>query len=301
MSSIIQYNAIVKITFLIPTLTNVSGLLYELKSLAKYPIIVIDNAPIKAKDFAAHNHPHCTYLPQSHNQGFARAINLGVTHVKTDWICILNDDIEFPDTLPFAKLIQVAEQNHWVAISPLLTKKTGEVENIGYRVLPMGRAEPIYDLRSTTNDQTLDGLTAACLVMKTTIFRDLGGFDGRFFAYLEDIDLFLRLKRAGHHFGVAKQIKVNHNHMTTSGGMNNFKSKMDLKNWFFVIAKNWTWHDLFINFPSIIIERLRNLSGFTKATWCSYGLRSLYIIPRDLLWILKELLIFPFKLETNRQ
>lgn len=278
-----------KITFLIPTLTNVSGLLYELKSLAKYPIIVIDNAPSKAKDFAARNHPDCIYLPQSRNQGFARAINLGVTHVKTDWICILNDDIEFPGALPFDQLIQIAQKNHWDAVSPLLTKRSGSVENIGYRVLPMGRAELVFE-----NKSHLDGLTAACLVMKTSVFRDLGEFDGRFFAYLEDVDLFLRLKRAGHHFGVAKQIKVIHNHMTTSGGMNNFKSVMDLKNWFFVIAKNWSWHDLLINLPGIFIERLRNLSGFFKSTWRSYGLRSLYILPRDLLWILKEILIFPF-------
>lgn len=86
--------------------------------------------------------------------------------------------------------------------------------------------------------------------------------------------------------------------MMTSGKMNNFKSMMDLKNWIFVIAKNWTTRDLITNFPGIIIERLRNLSGFFKSTWRSFGYRSIYIIPRDLLWVLKELLIFPFKVKV---
>lgn len=285
-----------KLTFLIPTLTNVSGLLSQLKVLTKFPLVIIDNAPTKAKALAAHHHPGCTYLPQTHNQGFARAINLALPHVQTDWICILNDDIEFSSALPFADLIQTAIKNNWDAISPLLTKRTGKVENIGYRVLPMGRTEPVLPITHHPSPIThqLDGLTAACLVIKTSVFRDLGGFDGRFFAYLEDVDLFLRLKRAGYHFGVAEQIKVTHNHMTTSSKMNNFKSVMDLKNWIFVIAKNWSWRNLFVNLPAIFVERLRNLSGFVKATWKSYGWRSFYVVPRDLAWIIKELMIFPF-------
>jgi len=281
------------LTIIIPTLTNAKGIIYELKTLSKYPVVVVDNAPTKEKNLACQHHKHCTYLPQSENQGFARAINLAFKHIQTKWICILNDDIEFiGSTLPFTQLIQVANKNNWDAISPVLVKKSGEIENVGYRVLPQGRVAPVFDISTR-----LDGLTAAYLVMKTESFRDLRGFDGRFFAYLEDVDLFLRLERAGYRFGVAGDIRVIHNHMTTSGKMNNFKSVMDLKNWILVIAKNWTWHDLITNLPAIFVERLRNLSGFIKSTWRSFGYRSLYIIPRDLLWITKELLIFPFSKE----
>lgn len=286
------------ITVIIPTLTNTKGIISELKVLSKYPVVVIDNAPSPQKKVACNQHPDCLYLPQKENQGFARAINLGFHHVATDWICILNDDIEFiNNVLPFTKLIEHAKTNDWSAISPLLTKRDGNLENIGYRVLPIGRAELVYE--SSPTNHNLDGLTAACLVMKSDIFRALGGFDGRFFAYLEDIDLFLRLKKAGYNFGVATNIKVIHNHMTTSGKMNNFKSKMDLKNWLFVIGKNWTWHDKIAYFPGIFIERLRNLSGFIKSTWRSFGWKSLYIIPRDLIWVLKELIIFPFKIKIQ--
>lgn len=282
------------ITIIIPTLTNTKGLNYLLKVLAKYPVVVVDNSPspIKARESKQDN-KHI-YLPQSTNQGFARAVNIGFTHAKTEWICILNDDIEFGDTLPFEELIKFATSNNWDAISPLLTKKSEEVENIGYRVLPLGRTELVFDTSSH-----LDGLTAACLVIKSEVFQKLGGFDGRFFAYLEDVDLFLRLKRVGYHFGVADHVKVIHNHMTTSSKMNNFKSVMDLKNWIFVIAKNWTWHDLLTNLPAILVERLRNLSGFFKSTWRSFGYRSLYIIPRDLLWITKELIIFPLTVNSS--
>lgn len=291
MKTIIQYNQVVKITLIIPTLSNTAGLLYELTALAKYPLIIVDNAPTIQKKQACDSHAHCTYLPQSKNQGFARAINLALPSVTTDWICILNDDIEFLGTLPFDSLIRLATKNHWAAISPLLTKRSGQVENIGYRVLPQGKVELIFP---PLGHRSLDGLTAACLVMQTAVFRDLTGFDGRFFAYLEDVDLFLRLKRAGYQFGVASRVKVIHNHMVTSGKMNNFKAKMDLKNWCFVIAKNWSLHDLLTYAPAIFIERLRNLSGFAKATWRSYSWKSLYIFPRDLAHVIWEIFKFPF-------
>jgi len=35
-------------------------------------------------------------------------------------------------------------------------------------------------------------LTAACLLVKTEVFKKLGGFDESFFVYLEDVDFFLR-------------------------------------------------------------------------------------------------------------
>lgn len=278
------------LTIIIPTLTNFTGLSYELRALSRYPLIVVDNAPTAEKRRACQKHPHCTYLPQTKNLGFARAINLAFNYVHTKWICILNDDIEFFSTPPFQSIIKISQEQGWDAISPLLQKKSGTVENLGYRVLPMGRTVAVFDASTP-----LDGLTAACLVIKSDVFRQLGGFDGRFFAYLEDVDLFLRLKRQGFHFGVTPAIKVIHNHMTTSGKMNNFKAVMDLKNWILVIAKNWSWHELLLNFPAILVERLRNFSGFIKATWKSYRYRSLYILPRDLLWILFSLISFPFR------
>lgn len=278
-----------KTTIVIPTLTNTAGLHYELKALSAYPIVVVDNAPTKDKQLSCQKHPQCIYLPQVKNLGFARAINLASNYVKTEWICILNDDIEFISTPPISALIELAKEQGWDAISPLLQKKSGEIENLGYRVLPVGRTEPVF-----SNSTPLHGLTAACLVIKTKVFRSLHGFDSRFFAYLEDVDLFLRLRHHGYKFGVASEIKVIHHHMTTSRKMDNFKSMMDLKNWIFVIVKNWSWHDLILNFPAILVERLRNFSGFIKSTWASYGYRSIFVLPRDLLWIIKELLIFPF-------
>jgi GT2 family glycosyltransferase len=39
--------------------------------------------------------------------------------------------------------------------------------------------------------------TAACILVRAAAFRDVGGFDERFFMYFEDVDLCIRLEKAG--------------------------------------------------------------------------------------------------------
>lgn len=284
------------LTVIIPTLSNDVGLYYLLKKLGNYHLIVIDNLPSNEKMNACSAHSNCRYMPQQKNQGFARAINLAFGFVQTDWICILNDDIEFIGAPPLSRLISVARKNQWSAISPILAKKNKEIENLGYQVLPTGKTKLIYpkDVGSSPNQTVLDGLTAASLLIESATFRAVGGFDNRFFAYLEDVDLFLRLKTKGFHFGVDTSSTVIHNHMTTSSKMNNFKARMDLRNWCYLILNNWGISLLIRHFLGIIIERLRNLSGYLKVTFQTYGFRALYIAPYELTLICFYIISFPF-------
>jgi len=278
-----------QITAIIPTLSNTAGLKKVVTWLSDhgYQTIVIDNQPSPQKQkFCQLN--KVIYLPQAKNMGFAAAINLGAKQANTPWMLILNDDIEFLEKDTLNKLIKVADHNKWVAISPVLQRPSGETENIGYQVLPHGKVQLNYDPQF----KNLDGITAASLLIKIDIFKKLHGFDERFFAYLEDVDLFLRLKKAGFTFGVAQEIKVIHNHLTTSSKMGNFKAKMDLRNWYFLIIKNWDKKTIFQNLAAILLERWRNLSGYLKATIKAYGWQSIYIIPKELAMILFNIFSF---------
>lgn len=279
------------LTVIIPTLSNTEGLLYLLDYLKNYPVIVVDNSPSKRKENTCRSLKNCLYLPQTTNQGFARAINLSAAHIKTPWMLILNDDIKFPRSDILEMLISVAKTKQWSAISPVLQSPKGKTENLGYRLLPVGKVELNYDQAC----HGLDGITAACLLINTSAFLKLSGFDERFFAYLEDVDLFLRLKYGGYKFGIATDIKVIHNHMSTSSKMGNFKAKHDLRNWMFLIIKHWGCRKVWHNLPSIIIERGRNFSGYLKSTVSAHGLSLLIIIPQDLFWVIISLILFPFR------
>lgn len=280
------------ITIIIPTLSNTKGLTYLVNFLKKHNLftIIVDNAPNPQKQKLSH-YDFITYLPQTRNLGFAKAINLASRYVAAPWMIILNDDIQFPDDQTFSKLLAIARSHKLTALSPLLRKPTGALENLGYFIAKKGRVVLNFDFQATN----LDGITAACLLIKTNVFRRLNGFDERFFAYLEDVDFFLRLKKQGYSFTFTSDIQVIHNHMTTSSKLGNFKQKMDLRNWIFLICQNWSIQDKIVYFPSIFLERFRNLSGYLKATWRLRKLKSIFIILQDLLVIIFDLLIFPFK------
>ncbi|KKQ24780.1 MAG: Family 2 glycosyl transferase [Candidatus Roizmanbacteria bacterium GW2011_GWC2_37_13] len=234
----------VKITVVIPTLNNVKGLKYLLNYFKDkpYKVVIIDN--------------------KKKNLGFAGGVNKGAKDVKTKWMLILNDDIEFYDDTSIKRLIEVAEKSKLDAVSPILVNPNGEVENYGYQVFPYGKIKLIKELRITNYE--LDGLTAACLLIKTNVFKKLKGFDERFFAYLEDVDFFLRFKKAGYKMGIVKDAKVLHNHMTTTKTMGNFKARQDMVNWWRLYFK----HKDIIKFNwKFVVERLRNVSGFIKASF----------------------------------
>jgi GT2 family glycosyltransferase len=282
---------------IIPTYTNDQGLfklVSQLKKIKDIEIIIVDNKPNDEKREKLKNF---TYLPQQKNLGFAIAVNLASKKAKGDWLLILNDDIEFlpnkPSVIPgltrnplknknkdrnnseiektIKNILSFAKKNHFDAVSPVLKKPTGEVENYGYKVLPIGRIQPITNYQSPTTkhhspitNNEIDGLTAACLFIKKQVFEKIGGFDESFFAYLEDVDLFLRLKNKGYKFAINPNVFVIHNHMITSSKMGFFKEKQDFVNWIRVIIKNWGLKKIVLHLPGIIIERGRNLSGLIK-------------------------------------
>jgi len=252
---------------IIPTLTNEQGLfklVSQLKKIKDIEIIIVDNKPNenkkKLKKFI--------YLPQTKNLGFAKGVNIGAKKAKGKWLLILNDDIEQITQKLIKKMLNFAQKNHLDAVSPVLVKPTGEVENYGYNVLPIGKIQllthPITNNQSLITNNDLDGLTAACLFIKKDVFKKVSGFDESFFAYLEDVDLFLRLKKQGFRFGIDPKTFVIHNHMTTSSKMGYFKEKQDFVNWIRIILKNWGVKKIIRYFPGIIIERGRNLSGLIK-------------------------------------
>jgi len=242
-----------KVTVVIPTLNNVSGLTYLLNYFknTQYEVIIVDN---KIK-----------------NLGFAGGVNKGAENVKTKWMLILNDDIEFNNNSTIESLIKYAEKEKLDAVSPILKNPNGEVENYGYKILPFGK---IYLFNEFNEFNKLDGITAACLLVKTEVFKKLGGFEEKFFAYLEDVDFFLRLAklaqdksfdpiRQNKSFGIAYDVEVLHNHMTTTKTMGNFKARQDMVNWWRLFFKHPDKFKFNIQF---IVERLRNISGYIKAS-----------------------------------
>jgi GT2 family glycosyltransferase len=235
-----------RVSIIIPTLNNIKGLKYLLDYFKNkpYKVVVINN--------------------KKKNLGFAGGVNKGTKNIKTKWTLILNDDIEFGNDEVIDQLCAYAESKKLDALSPILVNPNGEVENYGYKLLSIGKIQLIKEIpRSKFQETNIDGITAACLLVKTSVFKKLKGFDEGFFAYLEDVDFFLRFNKAGYKMGIAKDIEVLHNHMTTTKTMGNFKARQDMFNWWRLYFKHKEKFKFNLQF---ILERLRNFSGYVKSS-----------------------------------
>jgi GT2 family glycosyltransferase len=60
-----------------------------------------------------------------------------------------------------------------------------------------GRAKDIYTLGDFADISEVPAAAATCLLIEKQFFHSLGGFDRRFFMFMEDTDLCLRIRNAG--------------------------------------------------------------------------------------------------------
>lgn len=255
---------------IIPTYSNKEGLTQVLHSLVEHegngPVVIVNNNQnrvINSELLNETHHLNIIVIDEHANYGFAKACNDGAEaaerHFNPDYYIFLNDDITF--IKPWIKTcIMQMKKKKWVMTAPLLKRADGKVENYGYKVLSIGKV-----LEYKEHHTPIDGLSAAALIIERAAFTTLKGFDEKFFAYLEDVDLFLRAKKKNYLFGLTESVSVIHHGQQTSSRMPLRKSLLDMRNWWYLLLKHWSINEVVKNLPGIFIERLRNISGVIKS------------------------------------
>jgi N-acetylglucosaminyl-diphospho-decaprenol L-rhamnosyltransferase len=130
----------------------------------------------------------------NHNQAFARCAD--------ELFCVVNPDVRLTDS-SFITLARHFDDDRVGSCAPLVTGPAGEIQDSA-RLYPepMRLARRLLT-RSKRPDYTNDALTdvdwtAGMFIMfRRTAFASVGGFDERYFMYLEDADICRRLRRAG--------------------------------------------------------------------------------------------------------
>ena len=252
-------------------------------------IILVDNAstdtsPEIFTTFCQNHKINYQLLSLKKNYGFAAAINRGVKTSKYNWVLVCNNDLKIDKNWLSltTKLLNYSTTRLAAISSTVLNYDDSRFESQGLKFYYSGKCNNISNGKpfSTTSlinystTQLIWGASAALTIYNKKIFNQVGGFDEDFFAYLEDVDLSFRFNKAGYKtLYVSKAISYHLGGATTSK-MGNFRQRQTVKNWIYIILKNYSTTELLIYFPSIFIERLRNLSGLIKNTPLKY-------IPRD--------------------
>jgi len=149
------------------------------------------------------------------NEGFAAACNRGASKSGADYLLFLNPDMElFSDSLsrPVAFLehpehrrigiagIQLIDECGAVSRScarfPSLARCVSRALGL-HRLSP--RLFPTYMMTGWDHgaEREVDHVSGAFFLVRRAVFETLGGFDERFFVYLEDLDFSYRMRLAG--------------------------------------------------------------------------------------------------------
>lgn len=136
------------------------------------------------------------------SQGFCHAVNRGLERVSHDWVQLLNDDA-FVKPGWFVPLLEAAKGERIAAVAPLILQdKPGDrVDSAGDTVHFWGRIRNRY--RGKSAGQVPKGVQCVLACggcagfFRVSALNEVGGWDEKFGAYFDDIDVSLRLREAG--------------------------------------------------------------------------------------------------------
>jgi GT2 family glycosyltransferase len=160
-------------------------------------IIVVDNA---STDGAAElaRREKCRVISLGENRGFAHAVNTGCLAAKTEWVAILNSDVELD---PHWNEALLGHASGFSFATGLILNATNRnvIDGTYDLVSRAGCAWRAGAGEGTSPDEPKPIAIApatACL-FRASVLRQLNGFDERYGSYLEDVDLGLRCLNAG--------------------------------------------------------------------------------------------------------
>jgi GT2 family glycosyltransferase len=242
-------NNIPKISVIIPNYNGAAYLGACLDSLASqsekdFETIMVDNGSADNSVALAQNHmlkPKIIRLEKNH--GFSGAVNRGIAQAQADLIAVFNNDAVAEEKWLSRLAGCVAQHMDMDFFASLVLRMDNreviESAGVGYSI--QGRPQAIFE------DELFPGKVAgmevflasgAAMLVRKRLFEKVGMLDEDYFAYLEDVDLFLRARLAGLKGMLAEGAVAYHRGASTVLGDRPGPKRMESKERVFLISRN---------------------------------------------------------------
>ena len=222
-------------------------------------IYVIDNhSTDDSIDFLKQNFPTVKIVINDKNYGFAGGYNEGLKKINAEYYCLLNSDVEVTENWIEPVLDLFKKDKSIAAIQPKILSFNnknyfefagaagGLIDNLGY---PYCRGRVFDDLeedKGQYNDETeIFWASGCCFFIRSKDFWEQNGFDERFFAHQEEIDLCWRLINSGKKIFYTGKSQIHHVGGGTLNKQSAQKTFLNIRNNLSMMVKN-------LPFPKLI-------------------------------------------------
>jgi GT2 family glycosyltransferase len=178
-------------------------------------------------------------LRRDHQGGFADACNDGAAAARGELLVFLNNDTEPRAGWLDALVAHLDRHPAAGVVGARLLFPDETVQHAGVVVCQDGRPRHLYagfpaDHPAVTRPRELQAVTAACMLVRGAAFADARGFDPAFRNSLEDVDLCLRLRDAGHEVHYCPDSVVTHLESVSRG-----RGSQDVQHNFDLFRERW--------------------------------------------------------------
>jgi GT2 family glycosyltransferase len=168
--------------------------------------------------------PEVTLFRLKSNIGFAGGNNIALAQSDTEFVALLNPDA-FPEEDWLEKLLEAAQAHPKAAAfgsRQLREENPAVLDGVGDSYHMSGgvwrnRFGAMQQASDLIPSEIFSPCAAAALYRRKALV-DVGGFDEKYFCYLEDVDLGFRLRLGGHKAIYVPQAVVRHVGSATTGG-----------------------------------------------------------------------------------
>jgi len=252
--------------------------------------------------------PTVKIIQNESNLGFAEGYNEALKHLDSDIFALVNSDIEVTENW-LKPIIETFENEPTTAIiqPKLLDFKRKEyfeyagaaggfIDKYGY---PYCRGR-IFETLEKDNGQYDDNCeifwaSGACFFIRSSVYKELKGFDADFFAHQEEIDLCWRAFNKGHKIKYNSQSVVYHVGGATLQQGNPMKTFLNFRNSLLMLLKNLPKNRLhWILFCRFVLDgvagiqflfqgKFQHFWAILKAHFSFYSLYPVHYKKRDLI------------------
>jgi N-acetylglucosaminyl-diphospho-decaprenol L-rhamnosyltransferase len=175
-------------------------------------VVLVDNGSVDGTDSMIRSEfSEVRYVQQGRNLGFAASANAGFSSLTSKYVLLLNSDTILIEG-QVTRILEFMDLNKEVGIcGPQLVyedmaaqRSFADAPSILFEVVPRSLLEFLCPGRypgkraAFSSPLNVESIVGAAMTVRRDVLEELGGFDERFFFFLEETDLCLRVREKGH-------------------------------------------------------------------------------------------------------